>query len=149
MNLGWKSSVLPHDGFGYLIPSKEKEELLGVVWDSSTFPQQNRTPDETRLTAILGGAHRKELLKLTDEALMVCVRKSLSKHLGIEKAPEVMRVTRAEKAIPQYTVGHFDRLHALECKLAECSKSRIQLIGSAWHGVSLNDCIEKSMQYII
>ncbi|MBA3817229.1 MAG: protoporphyrinogen oxidase, partial [Parachlamydiaceae bacterium] len=50
VNLGWSQSVLKYSGFGYLIPSREQEKILGVVWDSSVFPQQNSSNSQTRLT---------------------------------------------------------------------------------------------------
>ncbi len=58
VNVGYKQPVLSLKGFGYLIPSREKEPVLGVVWDSSAFPQQNASPQETRLTVMIRGGTR-------------------------------------------------------------------------------------------
>src|SRR5262249_33184471 len=59
VNFGFHRKVLKKKGFGYLIPSFEQEEILGVVWDSSVFPQQNLLPEETRLTVMIGGVRMK------------------------------------------------------------------------------------------
>ncbi len=55
VSLGYKQRLLPLQGFGYLIPSKENENILGMVWDSCIFPQQAKWPEETRLTVMIGG----------------------------------------------------------------------------------------------
>lgn len=141
VSMGWKENVLPLSGFGYLVPSKEKEDVLGVVWDSSVFPEQNRNLQETRITAMLGGRHRPDLLALSDNELMKLVGGSLQKHLNITASPESIKVFRAKEAIPQYDVGHLERLAKIEQSLAEWSFSKVKLIGSSYHGVSVNDCI--------
>jgi protoporphyrinogen/coproporphyrinogen III oxidase len=141
INLGWKEQVLKWEGFGYLIPTQEREQLLGVVWDSSAFPQQNRGAQETRLTAMLGGVHKPELLSLPQDKLIEISLKSIYKQLGISKYPNSIRVNVALDAIPQYLVGHQSRTADYERKIAEHSSSRIRLCGNSWHGVGVNDCI--------
>ena len=50
--LAYPEAALPKSGFGYLVPSQEKETVMGMVWDSEIFPQQNIS-SETRVTAML------------------------------------------------------------------------------------------------
>lgn len=144
VNVGWRRPVLPHEGFGYLIPSRENEDLLGVVWDSSAFPHQNQCKDETRLTAMLGGARKPDLLALSDGELIAKVKEGLHKHLGITAKPEVIAVSRATHAIPQYEVGHIKRVQKIVHALDVWSEGRVQLLGCAWNGVSVNDCIAEA-----
>ncbi len=145
VNMAWKNDVLNRQGFGYLIPSKEKEDLLGVVWDSSAFPQQNKTSPETRLTAMLGGTHHPELVLLPEAELIRRVRQGLRRHLAISAPPDAVQCTRAIQAIPQYEVGHLARLQGIEIALQSWSNARLKLIGSAWRGVSINDCIAEAL----
>ncbi|GCB77331.1 hypothetical protein scyTo_0021091 [Scyliorhinus torazame] len=57
VNLEYKGLVLPVWGFGHLIPSHESSEILGVVYDSCSFPQQDQVgPPTTRLTVMMGGS---------------------------------------------------------------------------------------------
>ena len=141
VNMGWNEKVLPYEGFGYLIPSSEKEEILGVVWDSSVFPQQNQTPSQTRLTVMLGGIHHPEVAKMSDDQLVKCSNRALAKHLHFKSPPDVVRVIMAKQAIPQYPVNHHLKMKFIEDTLSKVSASRVQLIGSSWHGVSIHDCI--------
>jgi protoporphyrinogen/coproporphyrinogen III oxidase len=54
VNVGYRQDVLKsHNGFGYLVPSSQKQDVLGVVWDSRTFPKQGQLT-ETRLSVMMG-----------------------------------------------------------------------------------------------
>ena len=52
VNVGYRKNCLKKKGFGYLVPSSEKEDILGVVFDSLLFPSQNHMQEETRLTVL-------------------------------------------------------------------------------------------------
>lgn len=140
VNMGWNQQVLKQGGFGYLVPSSQKQDVLGVVFDSSALAQQNGQENETRLTAMLGGMHRPEIAMSSDEEIKEKTYEALRRHLGITAQPDVVRVSIARQAIPQYEVGHEARLHQIERKLDQ----RISLLGSAWRGVSVNDCIAEA-----
>lgn len=101
VNLGWKNQSMNYKGFGYLIPQKERQPILGVVFDSCTFPQQNRTSHELRLTAMMGGAHHPELIHLPDDQIIDLTLNALHKHLSIHAVPDEILVHRAFNAIPQ------------------------------------------------
>lgn len=143
VSLGYSQTVLKKKGFGYLIPSKEKEKVLGVIWDSSVFPQQNRHPDETRLTVMMGGTHHPNLCKESDDTLRDMALSSLKQHLEIDAQPEFVRITRASNAIPQYKVGHSHLIQRITSGLHELSP-RITLLGAAFNGASVNDCIAEA-----
>lgn len=140
VSLGFKESVLKEKGFGYLIPPSEKEKILGVVFDSSFFKEQNKKVNETRLTVMIGGAHFKDFNNYTVSDFTNLALEALSNHLGIKEKPCSSHVEIAKNAIPQYFIGHkdqyFNLLHALP--------SHIKIIGSSFSGVSVNDCITNS-----
>ncbi len=140
VSLGFKKDVLKTKGFGYLIPSKEKEDILGVVFDSSVFNQQNRKADETRLTVMLGGSHMRDFERKTEDDFLKMSKNALVKHLGIKDVPDVSHVYIAKNAIPQYLVGHGERLQ----KLKKACPEHFQVLGSCYFGVSVNDCIANS-----
>lgn len=126
------------DGFGFLVPSKEQRAVLGTIIDSNVFP--NRAPeDSVLLRSMVGGARSPELAVLPDEQLIGRVRQDLQDILGIKAEPDFIRVFRHEKAIPQYNVGHAQRLNSIEERLR--SHSGLVLTGNAYKGVSLNDCV--------
>lgn len=144
VNLGWKDKVLDREGFGYLIPQSEKEPVLGVVWDSSVFPEQNGSAGKTRLTVMLGGTNHPEVCSLSQEDLLGIASDALKRHLGIIRPHDAVKVSIAHGAIPQYVVGHLERLDKIERLLNEAFDGRVVLAGSGWRGVAVNDCIAEA-----
>lgn len=137
--LGYKQSVNRYPGFGYLVPSQEKQDILGVVFDSSAFPFHNRNPDETRLTVMMDPSG-----KNPEECLKTAIQ-SVSRHLGIEKAPDFARCVMANRAIAQYPVG-FD---ALKEKMARSAREfpGLSFLGTSFQGISINQAISAAMNY--
>ncbi len=142
VNAGFVSKVLPYEGFGYLIPSKEQEIVLGTVWDSSAFSAQNGAL-KTRLTIMLGGAHHPEIETLSEHTLVDIALQALKKHMRITASPDVIRVRTALASIPQYLLGHH---HKKELFLSEIATALPQLsvLGMAFHGVAVNDGIAQA-----
>ena len=130
--------VHPLDGFGCLIPSCEGFELLGSLWNSTLFP--NRAPEGcVALTNFLGGARRPKILNSADGELTQRVVGELDRLLGIKAPPRFVRVIRYPEAIPQYSVGHQERLGRMEALLKELPG--FFLAGNYLRGVSVADCI--------
>jgi oxygen-dependent protoporphyrinogen oxidase len=120
-------------GFGVLVPRGEGRRVLGVLWDSHMFP--GRSPEGTLLVrAMLGGAVDREA-GLADEAdLLAWTRDDLRQLLGIEAPPVFTRVVRWERAIPQYELGHAERVRRIEAEVAR--QPGLFLAGTALHGVA-------------
>lgn len=129
------------DGFGYLIPRREGKNTLGTLWDSSIFP--NRAPEgQVLLRSMMGGATNPQAIQLPEAEVVARVRADLKGIMGIEAAPDFVRVFRHEQAIPQYTVGHSRRLAAVEERLALLPG--LLCTGNAFGGVGLNDCVNSA-----
>lgn len=143
VSLGFHRKVLKKRGFGYLIPSRENEDILGVVWDSSVFSQQNQLPEETRLTVMIGGAHMKNFDDYTDEGFLEVSRNAIYRHLGIDAEPNASFVKISRQAIPQYLVGHSSRVAEIENILSRIFP-KLTLHGNSFRGISVNDCIANS-----
>jgi oxygen-dependent protoporphyrinogen oxidase len=128
----------PLDGFGYLIPRKEGRSTLGTLWDSSMF--ENRAPQgKVLLRSMMGGACFPEYVKLSDDEVTARVRQDLKATMGIEAEPSFVRIFRHPQAIPQYTVGHGQRLATLDQRLK--SYPGLILTGNSYRGIGLNDCV--------
>ncbi|MCE5317428.1 MAG: protoporphyrinogen oxidase [Parachlamydia sp.] len=140
VNLGYRKRILKKEGFGYLIPSSEREQVLGVVFDSSAFPQQGT--DETRLTVMLGDSRIPDFGAWSKEKFLSIAQEALMRHLGIDQTPDLAEIKIAPRAIPQYLVGHLDRLRTMEQEARRYPK--LTLLGSSFYGVSVNDCIARS-----
>jgi oxygen-dependent protoporphyrinogen oxidase len=138
--LGYSLDDLPRvpTGFGYLAPAGLGRPVLGVIFSSAVFPQQAPT-GHFQFRAILGGSRRPDVIDWTDAAIVDALRKDLLATLGIEAPPAFEWIYRWPKAIPQYHVGHLDRLERIE-KLRMKYPGLI-LGGSGYRGAGVNDCI--------
>ncbi len=111
---------------------------LGVLWDSSVYP--GRAPEgHVLMRVMLGGATDPDAVGLDDAAVLDVVRRELKAAMGVDATPHVVRIVRHRTGIPQYTVGHLDRLARAEARLAKWPG--VVLAGNAYRGVSINACI--------
>jgi oxygen-dependent protoporphyrinogen oxidase len=133
----------PLDGYGYLIPRAENRPILACTWTSTKFP--HRAPEGFGLIrAFVGSAGREAVLDQDDDALVDLVRAELRRALGITASPLLQRVFRWPRAMPQYTVGHLDRLAAVEQRLT--AYPGLYLAGNGYRGIGLPDCIASGEQ---
>jgi len=131
----------PLDGFGFLVPPSEGMNILGCVWNSSLF--NDRAPKgKSLVTAFIGGARNPAAARAADAELVSTVHGELQKVLGISSDPQVVAITRYERSIPQYNLGHFARVQRIESLLGELTG--LTLIGNYLHGVSTGDCIKEA-----
>jgi oxygen-dependent protoporphyrinogen oxidase len=129
------------DGFGWIAPQAQRRDVLGVQWCSAIFP--GRAPDGTVLwRALCGGWHRADVVDWDDARLVAAVRAELWRAQGVTADPAFVQVVRWERAIPQYLVGHPDRVAAIEARAGRYPG--LFLAGNAYHGVALNDCTERA-----
>lgn len=141
--LGYRAADVPVslDGFGYLTPQRTRRDLLGVQWCSSIFPE--RAPaGQVLLRAMAGGWHRPEVVGWDDARLLSAARAELQLALGVQAAPVLQQIIRWDRAIPQYHIGHLERVARIEQRLAQ--HPRLFLAGNAYHGIALNDCTEQA-----
>lgn len=133
----------PVDAFGMVIPHIENRRILAVSFLSRKFP--DRAPEgQVQLRTFVGGAMQPELLDLDDDQLVTIVCNELRDLLGVQGEPTVSVVTRYQRAMPQYHVGHLERVAAIEA--AASAHPGLALAGNAYHGVGLPDCIHSGEQ---
>lgn len=137
--LGLPAGCLPpeRDGFGLLVCAGERVRALGVVFESTIYP--DRAPAGTRLfRMIYGGGRDPEAAALDDVALLAQARGDLASLLGITDAPVHASIVRWSAALAQYRVGHRTRAAAWD---ALAAPHRLILCGAPYHGVAVNACI--------
>jgi oxygen-dependent protoporphyrinogen oxidase len=140
--LGYRRTDCPlsPDGFGYIAPQNTRRDVLGVQWCSAIFP--DRAPPGCVLwRALCGGVHRGELLDLEDEALAKAVHSEIRLAMGVRGDPVFRRIIRWPRAIPQYVIGHLDRVARIEASVARYAG--LFLTGNAYRGVAMGDCVEQ------
>jgi oxygen-dependent protoporphyrinogen oxidase len=129
------------EGFGYLSPQRGRRDVLGVQWCSSIFPDR-APPGFVLLRAMCGGWHRPELVDWDDDRLLQAVRTELGQAMRIQSPPVFHHVVRWRRAIPQYHLGHLDRVARIELRMT--SHAGLFVGGNAYYGVAMNDCVEQS-----
>jgi len=140
INLGFKRDDIPHplDGFGFVVPFIEKRSLIACTFSSVKFA--GRAPQgHALLRAFVGGALQPELLELNGDELLARVLGDLRDLLGIERAPLFAEVTKWERSMPQYHVGHLERVKRIEARLA--ALPGLVVAGNAYSGLGIPDCI--------
>ena len=145
MNLAYRRSDVPHplDCFGFVVPAVEDREIIACTFSSVKFP--NRAPEGLVLLRVfLGGMLQQELLRSGDEILLRIVRGELRDLMGIENEPLHTELARYPDAMPQYLVGHGQRVERIESLLGQ--HPRLALAGNAYRGVGLPDCVHSGEQ---
>jgi oxygen-dependent protoporphyrinogen oxidase len=139
-NVAYRRDQIQHplDGFGVVVPSIENRSILAVSFLSVKFPR--RAPAGSVLMRVfVGGATNPELFDLSDEAINELVARELGGLIGLSGAPRLIEIGRHPRAMPQYTLGHLDRVAAIRRKLAR--HPRLFLTGIAFNGVGIPDCV--------
>lgn len=142
VHLGFAPGRTPApDGFGFLVPAVEQRRLLGAIHASTVFPFRAEA-GRVLYTCMVGGARRPDLVGLDEEALAQVAQEELRALAGVTVRPDFTEVIRWPRGIPQYTVGHLERMAAIDAALARLPG--LHLAGNAYKGVGLNDCIRNA-----
>ena len=126
---------------GILSPMVEKRPLTGVSLMTSKWP--DRAPEgKVLFRGFLGGPRDQEILEKSDEELLEIARTQLVDLLGVraDAKPSYAKLFRWERGMPQYTLGHLDRVDTLEAKCAEVKG--FALAGNAYRGVGVPNALE-------
>ncbi len=142
VHLGYAPGATPPpDGFGFLVPSGEKRRLLGAIHASTVFPFRAEG-GRVLYTCMVGGARQGELVKQDEAELVKLAREELRVLAGVTAEPSFTEVIRWPRGIPQYNVGHRDRVAAIDASVARWPG--LVLTGNAYKGIGLNDCIRNA-----
>ncbi len=143
ISMSFKRSQIKNsiDGFGFVVPKSEGKRIIGSTWSSIKW--EGRAPDdELLLRCFVGGALHEDLLEGTDEEVMTMVLEDLKSIMDIEGEPVMRRMFRYKKAMPQYTIGHTERVEGIEHELH--SYSGLFVTGSAYHGIGISDTVREA-----
>lgn len=125
-------------GFGYVVPRSEKRAVMAMTWLSSKWA--GRAPEGKALVrAFVGRAGQQELLERPDDQLVAIVRRELDEVLGIAAEPELVKVFRWDSGMPQYALGHLERVEVIEAAMSRLPG--LAVAGNMFRGVGLPDCI--------
>ena len=136
--------VYPHgtvpEGTGFVAPLGERT-ITACTWLSSKWPRPEHA-GRLVMRCFVGKAGAEEALSLSDEALATVVAGEIREALSPQADPELTKVVRWPRAMPQYEVGHLDRMRRIEEALS--ATPGLFLTGSAYRGVGIADCVRQA-----
>lgn len=133
---------IPLHGFGNLIPRRQGIRTLGTIWASSLF--LGRAPQGWNLLInFIGGATEPGIASLDKQQIAAAVHQDLCRILLKKNVePKVLAVHLWQRAIPQYTIGHHQRLAQINQGLQQLPG--LYLCGNYTDGVALGDCVRRA-----
>jgi len=138
VSLAYRLGDIPRDldGYGYVIPRREGRKALACTWTSTKFP--HRAPDGCALIRVFVGRAGQDI-PWDENELLELAKEELKLTLGVTVEPLVSRVFLWDKAMPQYNLGHPERLRRMDAALDHYPE--LALAGNGYRGIGIPDCI--------
>lgn len=130
-------------GFGFLVPDTEDLTMMACTFSHRKFPRPG-TEGKAILRCFIGGERAGELLQKDGSELEILMRAELKKVLGITANPENVRISRWDKTMSQYTVGHKERIARIQARMEKFQG--LALAGNGYDGIGVPDCIRLGKQ---
>ncbi len=135
------------DGTGFVVSRNSDYTITACTWTHKKWP--HTTPEgKVLLRCYVGRAGDEAVVDLSDDEIIHIVLEDLNKTMDIDENPEFAIVSRWKNAMPQYTVGHKDRLREIQDHMDQELKG-IFLAGSSYHGLGLPDCIDQGEEAVV
>lgn len=143
VGFGYRTLEDPLDGFGLLTTTSARLPILGVLWDSSIFPDR-APPGCKSVRVMLGGQRNPELVDQDEAGLLRTARAGLERTMGLKRDPDVTYVRRWDRGIPSYAPGHVANVDAIFARLEQLPG--LYLNCNAYRGIAMNDCARNSRE---
>lgn len=139
VNLAYEETAVPPlDGYGYIVPKVEQRQALACTWTSRKWA--GRAPAGKLLLRVYIGRYGEEdVTQYDDGRLLAIAQNEVQQTLGIEAAPIFSRLFRFPLAMPQYNLGHRQRVAAIKQQASQ--QPGLFLAGAFFNGVGIPDCI--------
>jgi oxygen-dependent protoporphyrinogen oxidase len=152
ITLAYPRSAFPAPGLaglgwsGYLVPAVDRRAVKAVTFSTVKWPHLAASPAPASgdgaleiVRCSVGRIGEEALLQRADDELAVLAAAELAAATGVRGGPAVTRVTRWGGALPQYTVGHLDRVAAIRAAVA--AQPGLAVCGAAYDGVGIPACV--------
>lgn len=132
----------PLDGSGFVIPRTEGRFITACTWTSSKW--LHTAPEgKALIRCYVGRSGDQEWKELSDEEIVFRVKRDLFELMGIGEEPLFVEVTRLNRSMPQYEVGHIERIRRLKERLRTDLPGTF-VTGAAFDGVGIPDCVRQA-----
>jgi oxygen-dependent protoporphyrinogen oxidase len=144
VSLAFRREMVPGlKGYGYIIPQHEDSKALACTWTSTKWAK--RAPDDYALLRVfIGRIQDADKLPEDEDQLVALARGEIRQTMGIEIPPEKSWVFRWERAMPQYNLGHPERLERIESIIEQ--HPALALAGNGYSGIGMPDCIRSGIE---
>jgi len=142
VTLGYQTSAFPRlpRGSGYLTPAVEGRQVKAVTFSTIKWPHlAEGRPGTVVVRASIGRYGDEHLLQRSDEELKAAAMAELAETCAVRELPIDTRVTRWGGGLPQYVVGHADRVARIRAAVANVPG--LALAGAAYDGLGIPACI--------
>ena len=143
VGFGYDHLAQPLEGFGLLTTASAGKQILGVLWDSSIFPDR-APPGKKSVRVMIGGQRNPELALEQEGRLIEIARQGIRDTMGVDEPPSVTFVQRWPKGIPNYRVGHLANVNRIFERLER--HPGLYLTSNAYYGIGVNDCVAASLE---
>lgn len=140
VNLAFRREEMPHplNGSGWTTPRAERRPVTACTWTSSKF--EGRAPEGmVLLRAFVGDATNQTVVQKSDEEIVRVCRRELAEVLGVTAEPSLVQVNRWNWVMPQYNLGHLDRVKGIDECLAQ--HPGLYVAGNSYRGIGIPDVI--------
>lgn len=135
----------PLDGFGFLVPRSENRLLAACTWVNTKF--DHRAPNNRAfLRTFVAGENAELHREDSDRRLSAAISSELQQLMGFDGEPETVRITRWDRAMAQYRVGHLELKRDIEERLIH--HTGLYISGNAFDGIGVPDCIRRSRNIV-
>jgi len=126
------------DGTGFLVPPEEGRLMVGCTWSSAKWPHL-ADDNLVLIRCMVGRRGDRRWLDMDDDTMVRRLHEELVEAMGLTAGPDHQSIQRWPLAMPQYLVGHQDRLDALDAAIHHLPG--LYLTGAAYRGVGLASCV--------
>ncbi|AMX84451.1 protoporphyrinogen oxidase [Geobacillus subterraneus] len=129
------------DGTGFVVSRRSDYTMTACTWTHKKWPHTT-PPGKALLRGYVGRPGDEDIVDQPDDEIVRIVLDDLNKVMKIDGQPEFAVISRWKRAMPQYTVGHRERLAAIKRHMAS-DLPGVFLAGSSYEGLGLPDCIDQ------
>lgn len=140
--LGYRADEIKNElrGSGFVIPRTEGRLMTACTWTSSKW-LHTAPKDKILLRAYIGRAGAEVSAAMDDPEMITRIRREIQDIMDITAEPELAVVSRMPRSMPQYRVGHQERMGQLRGEMEQYYPG-VMICGSGYDGVGIPDCIQ-------